>query len=526
LDIKQNTFFNDKYTKGVFLIIFIYSLSVTFITIMFNPFFNSDNVAFYYFAGQEILAGHARDVIIPNASLSYALLNSITDNPHIHMKIISISSAIGIIFLTYLIVRQIFDSKTAFLATIFISVYAGLHFHSYIIQTDIFPIFLLFASFYYITKKRLTSYDIVMVAIFAGISFTLKYQAAIIVIGFLIFFLSFQKSRIKKSIIFLSIFILVVSPSLLFNYVSVGELITSNSSTLVLMEWSNVPKEWYAVESFNESSLLFKNPDLLLYNFANNIFETTYGVILNMYPNWNNLSIFPLIPFLGLIPLFGGIYFLKKSLPKNLIPIIISFFVYFSIMSIFAIVDNPIRLFPPALILVILCAVFFAKIDKKKYLIPIIIFVILINLGASGIMANWTLFNDDDIFRGETDILHQELYDISQILSKEENIESKYLMGDNQFVAYHANSKFIRDYAFNGPTAKIHEENLDLERHILKKDLDAYQIYVSKFYSYPISEFDLERIPDYLLIKPVKNIPKDWKILYESENYILLKISR
>jgi energy-coupling factor transporter transmembrane protein EcfT len=194
-------------------------------------------------------------------------------------------------------------------------------------------------------------------------------------------------------------------------------------------------------------------------------------------------------------------------------------------MSIFAQVTNPIRLFPPALIFVILCAVFFAKIDKKKYLIPIIIFIILINLGASGIMANWLLFNDDSIFDPKKDILHQELYNISQILSKEENIESKYLMGNNQFVAYHANSKFIRDYTFDGPTGKIHEENLDLERHILKKDLDAYQIYVSKFYSYPISEFDLERIPDYLLIKPVKNIPEDWKILYESENYILLKMS-
>jgi len=525
LNVTKNTFFNDKYTKGVFLIIFIYSLSITFVTITFNPFFNSDNIAFYYFAGQEIIAGHASDVIIPNASLGFGLLTSITDNPHIHMKIISISSAVGIIFFTFVTVRQIFNSKTAFLATIFISVYAGLHFHSYIIDADIFAIFLLFVSFYYITKKRLTRFDIVMVAIFAGLSFTLKYQAAIIVIGFLIFFLIFQKPRIKKSIIFMSIFILTITPMLLFNYISVGELMTSNSSTLVLMEWSNVPKEWYAIESFNDSSLLFKNPDLLLHNFANNILESTYGVILNIYPNWNNLSIFPLIPFLGLIPLFGGIYFLRNSLPRNLIPIIISFLVYFSVMSIFAIVTNPIRLFPPALIFVILCAVFFAKIEKKKYLIPIIIFIILINLGASVYMANWLLFDNDNIFDPKKEILHQELYNISQILSEEENIESKYLMGNNQFVAYHANSKFIRDYAFEGPTAKIHEETLDLERHILKKDLDAYQIYVSKFYSYPISEFDLERIPDYLLIKPVKNIPKDWDVIYESENYVLLKIS-
>ena len=33
--------------------------------------------------------------------------------------------------------------------------------------------------------------------------------------------------------------------------------------------------------------------------------------------NWNNLSIFPMIPFIGMIPLFGGIYVIRKSIPRN-----------------------------------------------------------------------------------------------------------------------------------------------------------------------------------------------------------------
>ena len=47
-------------------------------------------------------------------------------------------------------------------------------------------------------------------------------------------------------------------------------------------------------------------------------------------------------------------------------------------MCIFAQVTNPIILFPPAIILLILCALFFSKFDKKVIVIPVIIFIICI----------------------------------------------------------------------------------------------------------------------------------------------------
>ena len=141
-------------------------------------------------------------------------------------------------------------------------------------------------------------------------------------------------------------------------------------------------------------------------------------------------------------------------------------------------------------------------------------------------MANWTLLHNDDLFDPNKEIYHQELYDISQVLVQEEDIESKILMGKNQMVAYHANSKFIRDYAFTPPSPRIQEENLDLEKHILRDGWNPYEIYFSNLYSYPNTVKDLEKIPDYLLIKPMKNIPENWETMYKSENYILLKIPK
>ena len=488
----SNQIFQENYTKGAILIAIIFCISVTLVTIIHNPFLNSANTVFYYFAGKEILQGYANEVIVPNAPLTNAVLFALTDNPHFHMKIISIFSTTGIVILSYLITRQIFNSKIAFLATIFISVYAGLHQHSYQINADVFPIFLLMISFYYITKQKLTYQSIIISAIFLGLSFTLKYQAGIIAIGILVFLLLYTKPRSKNTVLFFIIFLITISPLLIYNYEIGGSITTSNSSFLILMEWDNVPEEWYEDTSYDTSFLLFKDTELLRENFSKNIFNSLTQVILNLNYNWNNLSIIPLIPFIGMIPLFGGIYLIRKDIPKNFLPLIITFLIYFPIMCIFADLTNPIRLFPPAIILAILCAIFFSKINKKGVLIPTIVFIICINLVASNIMANWFLYENDSIFEDNVEFHSQELYNIGQILSEEENIETKYLMGEHNLVAYYAKSKFIADKTFGNP--------VNLEDHILRKDWRTYDIFVSDFYSYPQHENNLERIPNYLLI--------------------------
>ena len=518
--------YSDKYTLGAILVAIIFCFSVIVVTILHNPFLNSGNTVFYYFAGKEILDGFGKNVIVPNAPLTNAMLFALTDNPHFHMKIISIISTTGIILLSYMITKQIFNSRVAFLTTIFIAISASMHRHSYQIDADIFPIFLLFISFYFITKSKLDNKNIILTGIFIGLSFILKYQAGIIAIGILIFLLIFTKPRFKNAGLLLIVSMVVMSPLMIFNYSTTGEIFTSNSSTLVLMEWNNIPEEWYDDNSHEKDFLVYENPQLFLDNFYNNIYNSVIDIILNLKYSWNNLSVFPMIPFIGMIPLFGGIFFIRKSIPRNFIPIIIAFLIYFPIMCIFAQVTNPIRLFPPAIILLILCALFFSKFDKKVIVIPVIVFIICINLAASNLMFNWTMYGNDSLFEENSQLQHQELYDISKILAQEDDIQSKYLMGENQLVAFHANSKFIRDYAFTPPSPRLQDDSWNIEEHILRKDWNTYEIHFSDIYSYPQRENNLERIPDYLLIEPQKKFPKDWDIMYESENYVLFKIKK
>ena len=102
--------------------------------------------------------------------------------------------------------------------------------------------------------------------------------------------------------LFFIVFLIIISPLLVYNYNTAGSFTTSNSSFLILMEWDNVPEEWYEDTSYDTSLLLFRDPGLLVENFSRNIFDSTTQVILNLNDNWNNLSIIPLIPFIGMIP--------------------------------------------------------------------------------------------------------------------------------------------------------------------------------------------------------------------------------
>ena len=237
---------------------------------------------------------------------------------------------------------------------------------------------------------------------------------------------------------------------------------------MILWNWENVPDEWYQDESYNDPFLFVRDVNLLFENFIDQLYVNISIFILNVRPSWNNLSIFPLIPFAGIIPLFGGIYLLRKSIPKNIMPLIITFATYLPILSIFATVQIPVRLFPPALILFIFYALFFSKINKKHFLIPILIFIILINIGASTLHTNWYLFENNSIYFWKDEFwknegfYNQEEYHIGKLLSQEEGIESKYLMGKSNIVAYYANSKFIR----------LYEPLLDndLEEHLTRKN--------------------------------------------------------
>ena len=90
----NKTFFDDIFGKYAIIITIIFCTTVTFVSINYSPFLNSENALFYYFPGTEILQGNVKDVIIPNATHFNAVLFALTSQPFIHMKIISILTRI------------------------------------------------------------------------------------------------------------------------------------------------------------------------------------------------------------------------------------------------------------------------------------------------------------------------------------------------------------------------------------------------------------------------------------------------
>ena len=98
---------------------------------------------------------------------------------------------------------------------------------------EIIPIFLIFGSFFFITKKNINLKHIVIIGILLGTAFTFRYQSGLILIAFVIFLL-IRNKQIKKNLLFagllLIIFTLIIGPMLIYNFQTHGNLIDSNSS--------------------------------------------------------------------------------------------------------------------------------------------------------------------------------------------------------------------------------------------------------------------------------------------------------
>ena len=58
--------FKDANTKIVILIIIIYFLAVSFVAFNLNPFLTNEDVVSYYFTGQQIIEGNAKDTLSPD----------------------------------------------------------------------------------------------------------------------------------------------------------------------------------------------------------------------------------------------------------------------------------------------------------------------------------------------------------------------------------------------------------------------------------------------------------------------------
>ena len=157
-----------------------------------------------------------------------------------------------------------------------------MHFQSIIPLNEILPVALIFTSFYYITKKQLLPYHIILAALFLGISFMIRYQALLVCIGIVIFLLV-RDRKIRKNVfesfLFFGIFLITISPLILYNYSNFGTALDSDPAFQIIA-WSHYQTpEWREGLSQNLGSSSLQDVIFLISIYFSKIIFIIYFII-------------------------------------------------------------------------------------------------------------------------------------------------------------------------------------------------------------------------------------------------------
>ena len=153
----------------------------------------------------------------------YVALGDLFGSPFEFAKSLSLISGTVIVLISYFIAKNIFGAKVAIITQIIVAVSTKLHFLSISALNELMPIALIISSFYFLTKNELKNSDFVIMGILLGLSFMLRYQAILIILGIVIFlFIRNRKIRYNalKSGILILVFLTTASPILIFNYMA------------------------------------------------------------------------------------------------------------------------------------------------------------------------------------------------------------------------------------------------------------------------------------------------------------------
>ena len=310
-------------TLGFFLVF-------AYITFFHHNYWWSDvDGVFYLQKGAQVLNGdgfnvHVNDAPVGGAVL-YSLVGSFLDDGFLAMKLIALLSCTGIVFVSFYIIRNIFSFKVALVGQLIVAFTPRLELNAILSMNEMLPIFLTFMSLFLITKKHTNLRYLILISILLGSAVMIRYQPGLVFIGILIFILIRDKKiriNVTHMLIMLGVFLIVISPLLVYNYSTYGKLMDSN------------PEFYYYIHSEFETT---EEEEMLVNNLTNeNISENIYlesvfwenyfynllyhnpSLFFNFNTPEHNLSVIPIIPFVGMIPVLGGlIYYLKPKWNKN-----------------------------------------------------------------------------------------------------------------------------------------------------------------------------------------------------------------
>ena len=292
----------------------------------------------YLYAGQEILAGNGSNVKLHNAPIGgpviYAFLNQFFDNGFGVMKSIAVLSASGAVFFSYYILNNIFNRKIALVGQLFFAFNPFMGFFAIQAENELLQIFLVAASFYFITKKELKLQDIVICGILLGIASTIRLQVIVVLISFIIF-LFLRSRKLRKNFLLaltmLLIFLFALSPVILYNYTTHESIFDTNAAWSMQYHNKYQYPEWQEkmleLNFYNGSTLdaIFVDTDLFFKNYFYNLFYGMPDKLFNFNSDRINSSLINTVPLLGLLPVTAGfIYSFKIKINKNNLIIISS----------------------------------------------------------------------------------------------------------------------------------------------------------------------------------------------------------
>ena len=297
----------------VVIIFFICTSYVTFI--IDNP--SLDHLIIdYYYAGQQTLYGDRESVYLASTPIGWSVLlasaDSIVNDVFITAKLFSVVFATGILVLSFFIIRNVFDKKLALLVQTIIAVTPFFHVEAILTHSEMLPVFLIFLSFYFITKKKLSGRDLILCGVFLGLASMLRYQAILVAISCLPFFLiQYKKIHLSKTLLFLIFFIAAFSPLLIYNFITFGTFIESDPS-LYFTAFDQVTEDPEWEKTFAERStgvntnMLFEVDKNFIENYFHNLFVSNPHRMFQFTHDIQNWSPIPFFQYIGIPIILGG----------------------------------------------------------------------------------------------------------------------------------------------------------------------------------------------------------------------------
>jgi len=382
--MQKNDFHKTKsLDKYAILISVVFFIIIAYATFFHHDYWTDGDYLIYSNLGENVLSGNGKNVKMLNAGLGgpvfYASINSLTGDAFLNAKLISLLAGTGIVLVSYFTIKNIFGAKIALLGQLFVVFTPRIGILSIQTLNEIIPIFLIFSSFFFITRKNINLKHLAVIGILLGIAFTFRYQSGLILIAFIVFLL-IRNKKIKQNLLsaslLLIIFSIVISPMLLYNFQTHGTFIDSNSSFEQMVKSKYKPSS-ENIEKIKQSLLTqdeieFPGKDeLFIKNYSYNLFYHNPNKLFN-FDTISNLSLIPAISLIGLIPVFAGLFYTQNFLynKSNLIVTVSVFFI--TLISILIFGDIQIHFF--ALIILPIIALVVTNFTKiQTNLLPVLL---------------------------------------------------------------------------------------------------------------------------------------------------------